>query len=191
MQTRSLAVPTLQIDRGIVHFKEGTVGDIQQMSNYWFTSDLPGSEDELTEEIIEVTRQYLISLVEKGDILIIAELEGEMVGRLFINLKDRQKPNSRIKVDHPTGIIERVKVSIEHQGIGRALIANAELVILDSGLSASEMGVHEANTRALAIYESLGYTQLLSDHEERTALFHGFITYRYQGKTAILFKYLR
>jgi ribosomal protein S18 acetylase RimI-like enzyme len=191
MQTRALAVPTIQTDRGIVHFREGTAEDIRQMSNFWFRSDLPGNDDDLTEEIIEVTRRYLLTLVEKGDILLVAELDGQMVGRLFINLKERQKEHSRIKVDHPTGIIERVKVSIEHQGIGRALIDNAELIILESGLSAAEMGVHESNVRALAIYEQLGYTTLLTNHEERTSLFEGFITYRYQGKTAILFKHLR
>ena len=53
------------------------------------------------------------------------------------------------------------------------------------------MGVHESNVRALQIYEQLGYTILLTNHEERTSLFEGFITYRYQGETAILFKHLR
>jgi GNAT superfamily N-acetyltransferase len=102
----------------------------------------------------------------------------------------RQSPKSAIKVDHPTGIIERLKVSIEHRGIGRTLIENAEHMIREAGLSAAEIGVHELNARALNLYLELGYTQLLSNHEERSPAFEGFITFRYQRPTCVLFKYL-
>jgi hypothetical protein len=70
------------------------------------------------------------------------------------------------------------------------LIENAEHLIVQAGLSAAEMGVHQENHRALALYQRLGYSQLISDHEELTPLFEGFITYRYQRPTAVLFKYL-
>ena len=190
MKNKTLNFPSLAIRQGTVLFREGTLNDIEAMDRQWFTSDLPGKDDELTPEIIEASRRYWFSLLKNGDILIVGELEGDLVGRLFVNVKDRQSAKSQIRVDHPTGIIERVKVSIEHQGIGRALIENAEQLLLETGLSAAEMGVHQDNHRALAIYQRLGYKQLISNHEEPTAPFEGFITYRYQRPTAVLFKYL-
>ncbi len=190
-ETTTLAIPELKIRQGLVTFRLGKSSDIEGMSDEWFTSDIPSNEDEaLTTEIVEASRRYWQSLLEKGEFLIVAELENKLVGRVFVNITARQKTRSPIKVDHPTGIIERLKVSIEHQGIGRALIENAEEFIVASGLSAAEIGVHETNTRALTIYEDLGYISLVTGHEERSPSFEGFITFRYQKPTCVMFKYL-
>ena len=187
----SLAIPELKIQQGQVVFRRGTDSDIENMGEEWFASDLPTTEIEtLTPEIIEASRRYWLSLLQHGEILLVGVLEDQLVGRVFINITARQKTRSAIKVDHPTGIIERLKVAIEHQGIGRALIENAEHIIVASGLSAAEIGVHQSNTRALSIYEELGYTSLVINHEERSPSFEGFITFRYQRPTAVLFKYL-
>jgi GNAT superfamily N-acetyltransferase len=206
-KTETLPISELPIRQGKVTFRRGTKLDIDSMEPYWFGADLPNDDqsnvssgddsgdqfdDQATDspEIIDACKRYWRSLLENGEILLVGELNSQLVGRVFINVAARQKATSAIKVDHPTGIIERLKVSLEHQGIGRALVTNAEYVICSLGLSAAEIGVHQTNKRALKLYLDLGYTQLISDHEERAPSFEGFLTYRYQKPTAVLFKFL-
>jgi GNAT superfamily N-acetyltransferase len=190
-RTHTLPVPSLAIKEGKVLFRRGTNQDIDDMDAPWFAPDIEDEEsEENTPEIIEGTRRYWKALLKSGDILVVGQLNKKLVGRVFVNLSVRQSPRSAIKVDHPTGIIERLKVMIEHQGIGRALIKNAEEVIRSNGLSAAEIGVHESNERALNIYLEQGYNELITQHHERSATFEGFMTFRYQRPTSVLFKYL-
>ena len=188
---QTLRVPSLAIKQGKVVFRRGSSQDIDDMDAPWFAPDIEDSDsDENTPEIIEGTRRYWKSLLNGGDILLVGQLNNKLVGRVFVNLTVRQNAKSAIKVDRPTGIIERLKVMIEHQGIGRALIENAEEVIRSAGLSAAEIGVHESNVRAFNIYLDLGYNELVTKHHERSAAFEGFMTFRYQRPTSVLFKYL-
>jgi GNAT superfamily N-acetyltransferase len=190
-KTPSLPVSNLAIKEGQVLFRRGTNQDIDDMDASWFAPDIEEEDaEENSPEIIEGTRRYWKSLLKNGDILLVGQLNKKLVGRVFINLTVRQSPRSVIKVDFPTGIIERLKVTIEHQGIGRALIKNAEEIIRSNGLSAAEIGVHESNVRALNIYLDQGYNELITKHHERSAAFEGFITFRYQRPTSVLFKYL-
>jgi len=188
---QKLPVSELRIAQGKVVFRVGNQKDIDKMEDFWFASDIPDDEPlDKNQEIIETSKRYWSSLLQDGEILLLGKIDEQLVGRVFINLTERQKERSAIEVDRPTGIIERLKVSIEHQGIGRALIENAEHIIWQAGLSAAEIGVHQSNLRALNIYLSLGYTQLVSEHEERSTSFEGFLTFRYQRPTAVLFKFL-
>jgi GNAT superfamily N-acetyltransferase len=190
-RTQTFPVPSLAIKEGKVIFRRGSNQDIDDMDAPWFAPDIEDDQtDETSPEIIEGTRRYWKSLLKEGDILVVGELKKKLVGRVFINLTVRQSPRSAIKVDRPTGIIERLKVMIEHQGIGRALIKNAEEIIRSNGLSAAEIGVHESNERALNIYLEQGYSELVRKHHERSATFEGFMTFRYQRPTSVLFKYL-
>jgi GNAT superfamily N-acetyltransferase len=190
-RTQTMPVPSLTIKEGKVTFRRGSNQDIDEMDAPWFAPDIEDEDSEdSSPEIIEGTRRYWKSLLKGGDILVVGQLNKKLVGRVFVNLTVRQSPRSAIKVDHPTGIIERLKVTIEHQGIGRALIKNAEEIIRSNGLSAAEIGVHESNERALNIYLEQGYNELITKHHERSATFEGFMTFRYQRPTSVLFKYL-
>ncbi len=188
-----LPIAKHHIPAGAVTFKEGDAKTLLRMSGEFFVPD-PVGGDLLSEmpskKSIEATRRYWQFLMREGDRLLVAELGEHIVGRVFINLRDRQSADSQIKADLPTGIIERLKTIIEHCGIGQALIKNAESIIAAEGLAASEIGVHKDNQRAKRIYEQAGYMVLLNDYEERLPSFEGGYTARYAYPSYVLFKEL-
>jgi GNAT superfamily N-acetyltransferase len=99
---------------------------------------------------------------------------------VYVDLLERQKPKSRIKVDKPTGIIERVRSVIEREGVGQALIYNAEALIVRAGLVAAEIGVKATNERARRMYEKAGYQVILNGHIELLPDFEGYSIFRYE-----------
>ncbi len=182
-----LVLPELQCTGGAVSFKLGTASEAANLPDPFFATD---EGDPLTEHESEVMRRFLSHLVEQGSLLILAHKQESIVGMSFVDIKARQAPDTVIKTSQPAGIIERVRSLIEHQGIGQALLTNAEDLILQADLLVSEVGVSAKNLRARRIYERAGYVPRVFDAEERLPDFEGCPIYRYWRPNCILFKEL-
>lgn len=182
-----LVLPELKCSGGPVSFKLGTASEAANLPEPFFATD---EGDLLTPLECEVMRRFLSHLVEQGSLLILAQKQEQTVGMSFVDIKARQAADSVIKTSQPAGIIERVRSLVEHQGIGQALLTNAEDLILQADLLVSEVGVSAKNLRARRIYERAGYVPRLFDAEERLPDFEGFPIYRYWRPNCILFKEL-
>jgi RimJ/RimL family protein N-acetyltransferase len=85
--------------------------------------------------------------------VIVAELDGELVGRL--SLARDQHPAS----GHVADLGLMVDVGHRRRGIGRALMDAAVEWALGHGISKLELHVFPWNEPAIALYESLGYVK--------------------------------
>ena len=85
------------------------------------------------------------ALIGAGAVWVATE-DGRVVGVLVLELQD-------------TALLESVAVDPAHQGhgIGRSLIAHAEQVARDAGLSAVDLYTNAHMTENLRLYPSLGY----------------------------------
>ena len=85
------------------------------------------------------------ALIGAGAVWVATE-DGRVVGVLVLELQD-------------TALLESVAVDPAHQGhgIGRSLIAHAEQVARDAGLSAVDLYTNAHMTEYLRLYPSLGY----------------------------------
>lgn len=97
-------------------------------------------------------RRYLRAIRRSSHAaVLVAEVEGEVVGRLSIS-RDTH-PASRHVAD--LGLL--VSRSHRRRGIGRALMAEAEAWAVETGISKIELHVFPHNRAAIALYRSLGY----------------------------------
>lgn len=96
----------------------------------------------------------IIDLEHSG--LFVAEQEGELLGHIIVVAHQR---------DSSTGTAQAwiydlsVKPGYWGQGIGRALMAEAERFASQCGMQAIGLGVTKANHRARQFYELLGYQE--------------------------------
>lgn len=185
-----ITIPTLETSFGTIKFRLARRVDIDNLGDVFLNADQPQEDGDPGFEIREVTRRFLKFLLSSGLLAVAAELDGRIVGISFIDLLARQKKDSKVRVDEPTGIIERVRSTIEHQGVGRALLANAEGIIAHHGLKVAEIGVKLTNLRAKRIYEEAGYKVQLVNHEEQLPDFEGYLIFRYEAPSNILYKRL-
>lgn len=190
-----LPVAEHKTSRGIVKFRLAELNDIDRLSLEFLGSDSePDDAPPPTEEYLDLTRRFFKHLINSGSVAIIGELVGELdceiVAMAYVDLLERQKPKSRIKVDKPTGIIERVRSVIEREGVGQALLYNAEALIIRAGLVASEIGVKATNERARRMYEKAGYQVVLNGHIELLPDFEGYSIFRYEPPSQVMFKSL-
>lgn len=183
-----LVKPYHDTSLGRVQFKLARKVDIDNLADVFLIADQPNYNEEPDIEIREVTRRFLKFILTGGLLAVAAELDGKIVGITFVDLLARQRQDSKLRVDKPTGIIERVRSTIEHQGLGRALLANAEGLISQHGLKSAEIGVKLTNLRARRIYEEAGYRVKLVNHEEQLPDFEGYLIYRYEAPSNILYK---
>jgi putative acetyltransferase len=97
-------------------------------------------------------RRYVRSLRRRTDAaLFVAELDGEIVGRL--SLSRDPHPAS----PHVADLGLMVAAAQRRRGIGRALLEEAEAWARAVGVSKLELHVFPHNAPALALYERLGY----------------------------------
>ncbi|CAN5600091.1 hypothetical protein BH11CYA1_BH11CYA1_28560 [soil metagenome] len=186
-----LPVAEHKTSKGIVKFRVAEIGDIDRLSLAFLGSDSePDDAPPPTEEYLALTRRFFKHLINSGQIAIIGELNDEIVGMVYVDILERQKPKSRIRVDKPTGIIERVRSVIEREGVGQALLYNAEALIIRAGLVASEIGVKATNERARKMYERAGYQVVLDGHIELLPDFEGYSIFRYEPPSQVMFKSL-
>jgi ribosomal protein S18 acetylase RimI-like enzyme len=188
-----LPVAEHKTSKGVVKFRVAELGDIDRLSLAFLGSDSePDDAPPPTEEYLALTRRFFKHLITSGQIAIVGELgdDNEIVGMAYVDILERQKPKSRIKVDKPTGIIERVRSVIEREGVGQALLYNAEALIIRAGLVAAEIGVKATNERARRMYEKAGYQVVLNGHIELLPDFEGYSIFRYEPPSQVLFKSL-
>jgi ribosomal protein S18 acetylase RimI-like enzyme len=176
--------------KGLVTFRVARLEDIDALSAPFFGSDVEPDDAEVSQEQIELTRRFFKHLLEQGAVAIIGQQGDEIVGMVYVDLLERQKEKSRIRVDRPTGIIERVRSIIEGEGIGKALLLNAEALIVGAGLEAAEIGVKATNERARRIYQKAGYQVMLEGHIELLPDFEGYSIFRYEPPSLVMFKSL-
>jgi ribosomal protein S18 acetylase RimI-like enzyme len=113
------------------------------------------------------SRDHLLDLVEGPDrAVLLAEDDDTALG--FVTLEVRDTSPVPIVVPRRIGIVDSVGVhaSARRRGIGRALMAAAEIWLREHGASDLELTVYDANREAVAFYEALGY-RLLSRRMSR------------------------
>ena len=186
-----LPVAEHKTSKGIVKFRLAELADIDRLSLAFLGSDSePDDAPAPSEEFLDLTRRFFKHLINSGSVAIVGVLDDEIVAMVYVDLLERQKPKSRIKVDKPTGIIERVRSVIEREGVGQALLYNAEALIIRAGLVAAEIGVKATNERARRMYEKAGYQVILNGHIELLPDFEGYSIFRYEPPSQVMFKSL-
>lgn len=98
-------------------------------------------------------------------ILLVAEVEGEVIGQLFVHLKAVIPHSNSIE---PTGYLHsfRVRPDFRQRGVGSALIAEAERRLLGIQYRHAVIAVSKKNEAALRLYQKLGYRVYAEDPGE-------------------------
>ena len=96
-------------------------------------------------------------LDEANGVLLVAELEGAVVGLVQLAVFDERSGPYRRKRQHAA--IGDIVVTSEHRraGVGRLLMADADDWARVRGAAEIELTVWDFNSNAAALYESLGY----------------------------------
>ena len=100
-------------------------------------------------------------MISQGDIdILVAKVGNEYVGRVNVWYAPADEPAIR---DHFNGIplinALQVNESMQGRGIGTKLMIRAHQVAIDKGYLRIGLGVEPDNTRAIALYQKLGYVQ--------------------------------
>ncbi len=103
-------------------------------------------------------RYFLDHLAHQGGVLLFAFRDGAFAGHVLLRLASPEEPELR---DDLPGVplLERLKVVSAHQrsGIGRRLIAEAEVRLSALGHRRVALGVHPDNENAIRLYRSLAF----------------------------------
>jgi GNAT superfamily N-acetyltransferase len=104
--------------------------------------------------VAALERSHRGAVAEPGRIVLVAELEGEVVGMAHI------APSEAANAPHRAEV-QRVAVarSARGVGVGRRLMAAVDAAALDRGLTLLWLTTHD-DTDACAFYEAVGYTKL-------------------------------
>ena len=111
---------------------------------------------QMTEPVMP--RQWFADvLADPNKMLHVADVDGRVVGLILlveaVSLDDPiYRPRRHLEVDE-LAVLEEFR----GQGIGRRLMETAEDIAVDRGIPTIELHVWEANPRAMAFYERLGY----------------------------------
>lgn len=126
-------------------------------------ADLPALEwDGEYRHFRRVYRAALNEARQDRRMVLVAELGGEVVGQLFVQLENVQlDPGGR----RPTGYLYalRVRPPFRNQGIGTALVARAEDDLRRRRFVRAAIAVAKDNSRALRLYRRLGYKVFAED----------------------------
>jgi len=97
--------------------------------------------------------------------LIVAEIDGQVVGQIFVHYNS---PWPVPASDRPPGYLYafRVRPEVRGQGVGRALLREAEATLIRSGATHAVIAVARANVEARRLYERLGYVWFADDPGE-------------------------
>lgn len=126
-------------------------------------ADLPALEwDGEYRHFRRVYRSALNEARQDRRMVLVAELGGEVVGQLFVQLENVQlDPGGR----RPTGYLYalRVRPPFRNQGIGTALVARAEDDLRRRRFVRAAIAVAKDNIGALRLYRRLGYQMFAED----------------------------
>ncbi len=101
-----------------------------------------------------------LSYIEtKGGALLVAEVDGRLVGYLSWYIDDRAGSATIFPERRPLAYVAGVSVTETErgQGIGTALLAHAEAQARAHGITRLGIGVRTSNTSALRLYEEFGF----------------------------------
>lgn len=126
-------------------------------------ADLPALEwDGEYRHFRRVYRAALNEARQDRRMVLVAEVGGDVVGQLFVQLENVQlDPGGR----RPTGYLYalRVRPSFRNQGIGTALVARAEGDLRTRKFVRAAIAVAKDNGGALRLYHRLGYEMFGED----------------------------
>lgn len=108
------------------------------------------------------TPGFIASLIEDPNTcFLVAEQEGEIIGLLIGCMRDT--PPVSILVPRRTGYIDNLAVRRDRrrQGVGQAMMQQAEEWARRHGAEALELNVFSFNQGAIRFYEELGYETLM------------------------------
>jgi GNAT superfamily N-acetyltransferase len=105
-------------------------------------------------DLSSLERSHRDALAQPGRTVLVAELDGEVVGMAHIVPSGAANAPHRAEVQR-VAVAERVRGT----GVGRSLMAGVEEAALAQGLTLLWLTTHDA-TEACAFYEAVGYTKL-------------------------------
>ena len=100
---------------------------------------------------IERTREFVLGNIRRGYAQYVAEVDGDLIGWADI------LPGQRDSTRHMGGLGMGVADGFRGQGIGRALLSRAIEHCWEMGLKRIELEVYVQNTRAIILYERMGF----------------------------------
>lgn len=120
-------------------------------------ADLPALEwDGEYRHFRRVYRAAMNEALQDRRMVLVAEVAGEVVGQLFVQLENVQlDPGGR----RPTGYLYalRVRPPLRNQGIGTSLVTYAEGSLRERRFVRAAIAVAKDNSGALRLYRRLGY----------------------------------
>ncbi len=101
-------------------------------------------------------RSAFDDMLTGGRILLAAEVQGEVVGRLFVQLNSA---DTRYADGHRRAYLYalRIRAAWQRRGLGTRLIAAAEAALGARGFATAVIAVAKDNAPALRLYQHLGY----------------------------------
>jgi GNAT superfamily N-acetyltransferase len=105
-------------------------------------------------DIEGLERWHRVALAEPGRIVLVAEVDGEVVGMAQLALSGAANAPHRAEVQRVA-----VAVRLRGRGVGRHLMAAAEEAAVELGLTLLWLTTHDESD-ACSFYEAVGYTRL-------------------------------
>lgn len=104
----------------------------------------------------QVYRRAMEEALRGLRVVLVAEVEGQVVGQLFIQFRKTELAGTtRGRYGYLHAF--RVRPSYRNLGIGTRLVAEAESILRARGCTRAMIAVARANPSALALYQRLGY----------------------------------
>lgn len=129
-------------------------------------NDLPGLEWEGEyRKYRQIYRRALDEAKRGRRILLVADMEGKLIGQIFIQLHTVSVDPKRIP---RTAYLYsfRVRPEFRNLGIGTSLVSVAEETLRGKAFHRALIGVAKDNPKALRLYQRLGYEMLTEDPGE-------------------------
>lgn len=148
-----------------MNIRYGTINDAKMLAEFGAKAFRDSFAKDNTEENMRLflKRTYspeiqLNELTNPNVVFLIAEIEGEAVGYVKINLNSRDKSVKSIK----TIEIERIYAAKEHigKGVGKSLMQASIQEAEQRGCDSLWLGVWEKNPRAIEFYKKWGFVEV-------------------------------
>lgn len=110
-------------------------------------------------------RRAMNEAKEGHRILLVADLEGRLIGQIFIQLHSIPADPKKMP---KTGYLYSFRVRLEYRnlGVGTSLVSSAEDALRRGNFQRALIGVAKDNSDALRLYQRLGYRKISEDPGE-------------------------